>query len=100
MLTSPNEIVPLQMARGALADSLLGRVGVLRAVLCAIHNILDSLRAVGRPAPRASGGRLPRHLERHAQGVREPARPGDEGPDLGPAPLAPAGPRGRAACSP
>src|SRR5256884_9694212 len=41
MLTIPNEIVPLQMARGARADSAR-----LRAVFGAIANILDSVRAV------------------------------------------------------
>src|ERR1700716_1387604 len=105
MLTSPNEIVPLQMARGGLADSLPpplgeGRVGVLRAVLCAIHNILDSLRAVGGLAPRPVGRRLPRHLERDAQGVREPARAGDESADLGNGPLPAAGRGGLAPVRP
>src|SRR5260370_29938415 len=83
MLTNPKEIVPLQIARGALVDSPLpdvalprsrGRVGVaarLCAALCAIENILDSLRAVGGPASRSVGGRLPRHLERAAQSFRK-----------------------------
>src|SRR3984893_583323 len=116
MLTSPNEIVPLQIARAGLADSPLpdaslscsfpsppgeGRVGaLLRAVLCAIHNILDSVRAADGLAPRPLGRGLPRDLERDAQGVREPARAGDEGADLGSRPLAAAGRCGLASVRP
>src|SRR5438309_5452155 len=116
MLTIPNEIVPLQIARGDLADSPLsdgslrlafapplgeGRVEVdLRAVLWAIDNILNSLRAVGGLAPRLVGRRLPRHLECDAQGVREPARAGDESAHLGNRPLAAAGRGGLAPVRP
>src|SRR5438270_9937738 len=97
MLTIPNEIVPLQMARGALLvlslPRLRGRVGegALRAVVCAIPNILNSVRAVGGPASRPLGGRLPRRLERAAQGIGEPALAGNEGADLGNGPLVAAG---------
>src|ERR1700694_5675193 len=125
MLTNPSEVVPLQIARAGLADSLLadrslpklslselslprlrGRVGVgvvgalLRAVLCAMHNILDSVRAAGGLAPSPLGRRLTRHLERDAQGVREPAGAGDEGADLGHGPLSAAGGRRLASVRP
>src|SRR2546423_3780732 len=106
MLTIPNEIVPLQIARGVLLVLSLprsrGRVGVgarLRAVLGAIPNIkgisigwpsqlgrggpLDSVRAVGGLAARSSCGRLPRRLECAAQGLGEPTVAGDQGADLG-----------------
>src|SRR2546430_5522746 len=99
MLTIPNEIVPLQMARGARADSAR-----LRAVFGAIRNILDSLRAVGGLASRPVGGRLPRRLERAAQGIGEPPFTGDQGADLGNDRLAAAGrrrlARDRAPCAP
>src|SRR3989441_3401544 len=99
MLTSPKEIVPLQIARcvrAAVPD--LGSVRVttvpdLCAVLCAIRNILDSLRAVGGLASRLVGGRLPRRLERAAQGIGEPPFTGDQGADLGDDRLAAAGRR-------
>src|SRR5438309_4444780 len=78
MLTIPNEIVPLQMAREARADSAR-----LRAVFGAIPNILDSVRAVGGLASRPVGGRLPCRLECAAQGIREPTVAGDQGADLG-----------------
>src|SRR6266851_2473044 len=95
MLTNPKEIVPLQMARGPLADSPLADVGVgvgvLRAVLSAIDNILNSVRAAGGIASGPAGSRLPRHLERVAQSVREPTRAGDAGRDLGSGNLAPCG---------
>src|SRR5260370_8128004 len=86
MLTNPKEIVPLQMARGALPDSPPpleeGSVGILRAVLCAIDNILNSVRAAGGIASGPAGSRLPRRLERLAQSVREPTRAGDAARDL------------------
>src|SRR6266849_8785835 len=107
MLTNPNEIVPLQIARGVLEDSPSwdvslplsfpprpgeGRVGaLLRAVLCAIRNILNSVRAAGGPAPGPIGRGLPRYLERVAQGLREPPRAGDKGAQLGHGPLPAAG---------
>src|SRR5438128_2478466 len=90
MLTIPNEMVPLQMARGVLLVLSLprsrGRVGVgvrLGAVFGAIANILDSVRAVGGLAARSSCGRLPCRLECAAQGIREPTVAGDQGADLG-----------------
>src|SRR5438552_7652663 len=97
MLTIPNEIVPLQMALGVLADlpfspprfslpRLRGRVGEggrLRAVLAAIPNILDSVRAVGGLASRPVGRHLPCRVERAAQGLGEPTFTGDPGADLG-----------------
>src|SRR6266568_2476334 len=113
MLTIPNEIVPLQMALGVLADlpfspsglslpRLRGRVGVggrLRAVFGAIPNIkgistasevqlgiggwLDSVRAVGGLASRPVGRRLPCGVECAAQGLGEPTFTGDPGADLG-----------------
>src|SRR5260370_8194276 len=95
MLTNPKETVPLQMARGPLADSPLADVGVgvgvLRAVRSAIDNILNSVRAAGGIASGPAGSRLPRHLERVAQSVRKPARAGDQGRDLGSGNLAPFG---------
>src|SRR2546423_11481562 len=78
MLTIPNEIVPLQMARGARADSAR-----LRAVFGAMPNILDSVRAVGGLASRPVGGRLPCRLECAAQGIGESTVAGDQGADLG-----------------
>src|SRR5207247_7035333 len=97
MLTIPNEIVPLQMALGVLADlpfsppgfslpRLGGRVGVggrLRAVFGAIPSILDFVRAVGGLAPRPVGRRLPCRVECAAQGIGEPTFTGDPGAELG-----------------
>src|SRR3989442_9403896 len=113
MLTSPNEIVPLQIARGAraaavavLRSACAAAVPDLRAVRCAIPNIkgisidagspwdwgwLHCVRAVGGLASRPVGGRLPRHLECAAQGIGEPAFAGNEGDGVGNRPLAAAG---------
>src|SRR5260370_12775764 len=95
MLTNPKETVPLQMARGPLADSPLADVGVgvgvVRAVGADIEKILNSVRAAGGLASGPAGSRLPRHLERVAQSVREPTRAGDAGRDLGSGNLAPCG---------
>src|SRR5437660_12851005 len=91
MLTMPNEIVPLQMARGARADfagALSDLSLTLRAVFGAIPNILNSVRAVGGLAARSVGRGLPRRLECAAQVFGEPARAGNEGTDLGNSPLA------------
>src|SRR6267143_600373 len=116
MLTIPNEIVPLQIARGARAAERpvlrsVGAVAVpaLRAVLSAIPNIkgitigpgirrrlgsLDSVGAVGRSAARLVGGHLPRHLERALEGLGESVVAGDAGSELGHGRLTAAG-RGR-----
>src|SRR5438128_4703160 len=101
MLTIPNEIVPLQMGLGVLADPALwdfslspvdlslprlrGRVGegALLAVLGAIPSILDFVRAVGGLASRPVGRRLPCRVECAAQGLGEPTFTGDPGADLG-----------------
>src|SRR2546430_10900718 len=90
MLTIPNEIMPLQMARGVLlvlsfprSRGMVGGGARLGAVFGAIPNILDSVRAVGGLASRPVGGRLPCRLECAAQGIREPIVAGDQGADLG-----------------
>src|ERR1700704_2168804 len=106
MLTNPNEMVPLQIARGARADSARplpdlsltlcfppplgeGRVGALVAVFGAIPNIKGN--AVSGLAACPVGGLPPCRLERAAQGVGEPTFAGNEGADLGNAGLAAAG---------
>src|SRR5438132_6918524 len=90
MLTIPNEIVPLQRARGFLLVPPPPRSGGgcgggarLGAVFGAIANILDSVRAVGGLAARSSCGRLPCRLECAAQGIGESTVAGDQGADLG-----------------
>lgn len=50
MLTIPNEIVPLQIARGALRVPSAALAG-LRAVLCAIPDIKGITMAFAPPAP-------------------------------------------------
>src|ERR1700716_2625109 len=109
MLTNPNEMVPLQIARGARADSARplpdlsltlsfppplgeGRVGALLAVFGAIPNIKGN--AVSGLAACPVGGRPTRCLECAAQGIGEPAFAGNQGVDLGHDPFAAAGRRG------
>src|ERR1700704_4670647 len=115
MLTNPNEMVPLQIARGARADSARplpdlsltlcfppplgeGRVGALLAVFGAIPNIKGN--AVSGLAAGPVSGRPPRCLECAAQGIGEPAFSGNEGVDLGNLGLAAADRRGVASDRP
>src|SRR6266568_430311 len=78
MLTIPNEIVPLQIALGVLAD-LPFSLPRLRGM----GGWLDSVRAVGGLASRPVGRRLPCRVECAAQGLGEPTFTGDPGADLG-----------------